>query len=149
MSGLVREAARLHIRSLVVARTISVAFAGQETSMRLLTSIYSEPAPTSSQSLWICACSAKNADLATPTAAKWWVARIQSGQVVSAGGGGPPCETFTIARSTDDGGPRPLRSAGQPQGLPGLTQHEWAQVQIGDKLLRFLLEVLLALAAYG
>ena len=100
------------------------------------------------QFLWICVCREKKADLATPSARSWWVARIYAGQVISAGGG-PPCETFTIARSRDEGGPRPLRSAMQPQGLPGLTRREWAQVQIGNKLLRFLIEVLLTLAAAG
>ena len=61
----------------------------------------------------------------------WWVNRME----VSAGGG-PPCETYTSARSHDDNGPRQLRSKDHPHGIPGLTMREWA---IGGKLLRFLL----------
>ena len=148
MSGLVREAARLHIRSLVVARTISVAFAGRDIHeiidqyiLRTCTHIFTISVDLCMQR--------QKCRLGYPHSCQV----VGSPHTVRAGclrrRGGPPCETFTIARSTDDGGPRPLRSAGQPQGLPGLTQHEWAQVQIGDKLLRFLLEVLLALAAYG
>ena len=90
----------------------------------------------------------QNADLATASAARWWTARVHSRQVVSAGGG-PPCETFTIARTHNNDGPRPLRFADHPQGLPGLTRKEWPQVHISDKLLRFFLEMLLALAANG
>ena len=43
---------------------------------------------------------------------------LLSGQVVAAGGG-PPCETFTVARQYD-GGPRPLRSSQHPWASPVL-----------------------------
>ena len=48
-----------------------------------------------------------------------------------------------------DGGPRPLRSADHPLGIPGLTLREWNQLRISDRLLRFLLDVLVALAMMG
>ena len=46
-------------------------------------------------------------------------------------------------------GPRPLRSCSYPHGLPGLHRREWRQLQIGDRLLHFLVEVLVALAVAG
>ena len=64
-------------------------------------------------------------------------------------GGGPPGEAYTIARHHNNGGPRPLRPADHPQGLPGLTYKEWCQIAIGDKLLRFLSDSLVALAVTG
>ena len=87
----------------------------------------------------------QSADLATPSALKWWRDRVFAGLVVSAGGG-PPCETYTAARH-HAGGPRPLRSPTERQGLPGLrmgTNYDWRQAAI-----RFLLDVLAALAIMG
>ena len=63
--------------------------------------------------------------------------------------GGPPCETYTAARQNDGLGPRPVRSATEPQGLPGLTWKEWQQIHIGDRLLRFILEMLLLMSILG
>ena len=48
---------------------------------------------------------------------------------------GPPCETWTVARHSDDNGPRPLRSAISPAGLPGLLPKERRQLAIGNDLL--------------
>ena len=98
----------------------------------------------------MCACSDSMPTLphlATASAVRWWVERVRAGQVVSAGGG-PPCETFTtIARSHDNNGPRPLRSTAHPQGQSRADTEGMGTdpIQIGDKLLRFLLEILLAL----
>ena len=89
----------------------------------------------------------QSADLATHAAVKWWRDRVFAGQIVSAGGG-PPCETYTAARH-HAGGPRPLRSPEERRGIPGLTKREWAQITIGDRLLRFLLDILAALATIG
>ena len=89
----------------------------------------------------------QSADLATHSAVKWWRDRVFAGQIVSAGGG-PPCETYTAARH-HAGGPRPLRSPDECRGIPGLTRREWAQITIGDRLLRFLLDILAALAIMG
>ena len=90
----------------------------------------------------------QNADLANHKALRWWRQRVLSGQIVSLGGG-PPCETYTVARRNDGLGPRPVRSAQEPRGLPGLKLREWQQIQIGDRLLRFLLEMLLLMALTG
>ena len=93
----------------------------------------------------------QHADLAKPGALPWWQARAASGQIVCAGGG-PPCDTYTAARyhALEDGtGPRPLRSASDPTGLPGLSRREQLQVWIGDCLLRFLIDLLSILAAMG
>ena len=48
---------------------------------------------------------------------------------------GPPCETWSRARSVDNGGPRPLRTRIFPVGLPHLTRREMAQVSVGNQLL--------------
>eukprot|EP00438_Fugacium_kawagutii_P022544 Skav206054 [mRNA] locus=scaffold587:310380:319699:- [translate_table: standard] len=87
------------------------------------------------------------ADLAKHSSSSWWLERVRSGQVVAAGGG-PPCETFTAARYAEDG-PRPVRSAAYPYGLPNLTAKEWKQVKVGTALVHFLLELLLELAWRG
>ena len=147
MSGLAKEAAMLHVRSLVIVHF----FSGFRRHGDIHTIIDHHVQRTGAQiftiSVDLCM-QRQHADLATAQAAKWWTASIHAGQVVSAGGG-PPCETFTIARRMDDDGPRPLRSRDHPQGLPGLTRKEWAQVHISNKLLRFMLEILHALAATG
>ena len=90
----------------------------------------------------------QKADLATHSALVWWKSRAYAGQLISIGGG-PPCETYTAARQSDDLGPRPLRSNLEPLGLPGLTAKEWNQIHIGDRLLRFLLDMLLTMALMG
>ena len=48
---------------------------------------------------------------------------------------GPPCETWSTARTADDSGPRPLRSAQQPVGLIGLYLKELMQLIVGNNLL--------------
>ena len=83
-------------------------------------------------------------NLLTQQAHDFWQGRIANGQVIGAGGG-PPCETFTAARF-QEGGPRPLRDAEFPHGLPSLTVREWHQVVVGTRLLHFLLDQLLLLA---
>ena len=47
------------------------------------------------------------------------------------------------------GGPRPIRSATEQRGLPGNSAKEWAQVLIGDRLLRFMIEIIVTLATMG
>ena len=90
----------------------------------------------------------QHTDLATHQSVHWWTARIRAGQVISAGGG-PPCETFSVARTQNDGGPRQLRSRNHPHGTPGLRMKEWRQLRIGDQLLRFMVEILIVLAQCG
>lgn len=86
-------------------------------------------------------------NLLTPHAHDFWQCCIANGQVIGAGGG-PPCETFTAARY-QEGGPRPLRDAEFPHGLPALNLREWRQVMVGTRLLHFLLDQLLLLAQCG
>ena len=52
---------------------------------------------------------------------------------------GPPCETWTAIRFLEmlaSKGPRPLRSASSPWALPNLSRREFAQLGIGNSLLR-------------
>jgi hypothetical protein len=146
MHGLARETALLHVRALVVVHFFSgfrrmgdIHHILDHRTMETGAQVFTISVDLCMQRL--------NGDLATPQASRWWRERVLSGQVVAAGGG-PPCETFTVARQYD-GGPRPLRDAKNPLGIPGLTLREWAQLRISDRLLRFLLDVLVALALMG
>ena len=150
MYGLAKEAAILHVRALVIVHFFSgfrrvgdihdiIEHRVQETGEHVF-----------EISVDLCM-QRQSADLAKPGALRWWHQRAASGQLVSAGGG-PPCETYTAARMhklPDGTGPRPLRSGTHPTGLPALRPKEWAQVWIGDALLRFLLDMLAILAAVG
>ena len=146
LGGLAADAARLHVRALVVVHF----FSGYRRSGDLHSIIDHQTARDGTHvfalSIDLCM-QRKTGNLARPEALSWWKGKIRSGQIVAAGGG-PPCETFTIARSAS-GGPRPVRSGDEPRGLPGNIQREWHQVSIGDKLLRFLLEILVVLAMQG
>ena len=48
---------------------------------------------------------------------------------------GPPCETWSVARTHGDDGPRPLRDTSAMCGLGGLTLRELLQLFIGNGLL--------------
>ena len=144
--GLARETAILHIRSLVLVHF----FSGYRREGDLHQVIEQKAQADGSHIFTISVdlCMQRlTGDLATSKALTWWKSRIRAGQVVGAGGG-PPCETYTVARMAT-GGPKPLRSAEHPRGMPGLSVREWQQVLIGDRLLRFLLEVLVLLAIMG
>ena len=146
MHGLARETALLHVRALVIVHFFS-GFRRMGDIHHIIDHCTMQTgAHVFTLSVDLCMQRIKG-DLATPQAARWWKERILSGQVVAAGGG-PPCETFTVARQYD-GGPRPLRSAAHPLGIPGLSIREWNQLRISDRLLRFLLDVLVALAMMG
>ena len=146
LGGLARAAAKLHVTALVVVHF----FSGFRRVGDLHEIIEHQVLESGKQifviSVDLCM-QRQSADLATPQASRWWRDRVFAGQVVSAGGG-PPCETYTAARHME-GGPRPLRLPEERQGLPGLTRKEWAQITIGDRLLRFLIDVILALALTG
>ena len=86
-------------------------------------------------------------DLSTASSLAFWIDKICRGFVMGAGGG-PPCETFTAARYMA-GGPPPLRSAEHWSGLPALRPRQWIQTQVGTRLIHFLLDILLCLAAHG
>ena len=86
-------------------------------------------------------------DLASDASLAFWKEQILSGRVFGAGGG-PPCETFTAARLAE-GGPRAVRTADDPTGLPFLTAREWRQVLVGTRLVQFIVDILLLLARTG
>jgi len=147
MRGLAREAARLHIRALVIVHF----FSGYRREGDLH-QIVEHAVQTNGDQILVLSVDLcmqrQKADLATHSALVWWKSRAHAGQLISIGGG-PPCETYTAARQSDDLGPRPLRSCLEPLGLPGLTAKEWNQIHIGDRLLRFLLDMLLTMAMLG
>lgn len=62
---------------------------------------------------------------------------------------GPPCETWTIARNRDDGGPRQIRTIHCLQGFPRLTFRELAQITVGNGLLGATLLLALVQFHYG
>lgn len=86
-------------------------------------------------------------DLTSDASAKFWKEQVLSGRVFGAGGG-PPCETFTSARLQGEG-PRALRTATEPTGLPDLSAREWRQVLVGTRLVQFILDILYVLAKTG
>eukprot|EP00435_Cladocopium_sp_Y103_P075451 s29_g58.t1 len=86
-------------------------------------------------------------NLATSKALQFWVRAVDTGQVCGAGGG-PPCETFSAARLME-GGPPPLRSEDWPLGFTNLRPRQWTQTIVGSRLVRFMIEILLRLAAAG
>ena len=62
---------------------------------------------------------------------------------------GPPCETWTVARNRDDGGPRQLRTVLCLQGFSRLTFRELAQVTVGNSLLCVTLLMIIVQYHYG
>ena len=101
MHGLAREAARLHIRCLVIVHVFSGYRRTDDIHHIIDQQAHRPGARVFTISVDLCL-QRQHADLATH---QWWTARIRSGQVVSAGGG-LPCETFTVARNRKDDGPR-------------------------------------------
>ena len=147
MQGLARAAALLHVRALVITHF----FSGYRREGDIH-QIIEQRAQANGDHIFVISVDLcmqrKSADLATHKALTWWKERALTGQLIAVGGG-PPCETYTAARQGDDQGPRPIRSADEPLGLPGITLREWQQLHIGDRLLRFLLEMLLTMAYLG
>ena len=146
-AGLVVDAARLHVKALVAVHFFSGYRRHGDIHQILEHHILGQGLQIFVVSVDLCM-QRERADLADRKALSWWRSRIHSGLVV-AGGGGPPCETFTAARQLDGEGPKPLRSATHPHGLPGLNHKEWRQVGIGDKLMHFLVDILVHLALAG
>ena len=62
--------------------------------------------------------------------------------------GGPPCESYSVARLLA-GGPPPVRSGQWPHGIPNIPVRSWRQVMIGSRLMRFIMDVFLALVLVG
>lgn len=62
---------------------------------------------------------------------------------------GPPCETWTVARNRDDGGPRQIRTIHCLRGLQRLTFKELAQILVGNGLLGATILLALVQFHYG
>ena len=66
---------------------------------------------------------------------------------------GPPCETWSVAREADgmspQKGPRPLRTAEAPWGLLDLTTREFQQLDVGNRLMLFALQICIVQASQG
>ena len=82
-------------------------------------------------------------DLADPDRVAFWLEAAKAGKVLFVLGG-PPCETWTVARWNDGArvdveGPRAVRSQQMLWGLGDLTSKEFGQVDLGNALLRTML----------
>ena len=82
----------------------------------------------------------------------FWVHLIRSGLVIG-GHGGPPCETYTLARwnvipGMEDA-PRPLRSSSHPWGIPFRRIREVQQMVAGSVLMMNTLSLLLLIYFCG
>lgn len=62
---------------------------------------------------------------------------------------GTPCNTFSVARFERNGGPDVLRTRGWLRGRPGLNADDRAKLELSEELVRFTVEVCLALHAAG
>lgn len=86
-------------------------------------------------------------DVSLPHVRSFWLDAIRRGWVAGALAG-PPCESWSTARSRElvgEAGPRPLRSREHLWGLPALRLCECQQVLLGNILLAFTIEVLVML----
>ena len=93
-------------------------------------------------------CLAKShSDLTNPSSMAFWKKQVDLGNILGLGGG-PSCETWSAARYLPDG-PTPLRSHHEPWGLAGRTLRQFDQIEVGTRLLFFLLELLLYIAPRG
>jgi len=88
-----------------------------------------------------------NGNLARVDTIALWRSRIREG-VVRGLLGGPPCETWSVARWSK-GGPRPLRRLDDCWGIPGLSQRHSEQVDVGNFLLQATLLLVAELVASG
>eukprot|EP00438_Fugacium_kawagutii_P008179 Skav214673 [mRNA] locus=scaffold923:519115:521790:- [translate_table: standard] len=81
-----------------------------------------------------------------PRTREFWLSAITKGWV-AATVAGPPCETWTVARhqhELDATGPRPVRYASALWGAAALRLRELRQLLVGNELLEFTIETLLA-----
>ena len=86
-------------------------------------------------------------NLASGEAIEWWRARIKDGQV-RGWLGGPPCETWSVARYLPDG-PPPLRTLLDIWGLDSVDERQSAQLTLGNFLLQASLSLALTSVAHG
>ena len=145
-TGLAREYARLHIKSLVAVHFYS-GYRREGDLHECLQHAQLKPGlELFVISVDLCL-QKQEGDLASERSRLFWLERIYQGQVCGAGGG-PPCESWSAARYQANG-PRPLRSEAHVYGLPSLTLREWRQTRVGTRLLHFLFEVVAALCPMG
>ena len=97
-------------------------------------------------SIDLCLCR-EHSDLTSRESYEWWLQKAKDGYVIGAGGG-PPCETYSAARLLPEG-PPPLRSANDEWGNRGLTKRQHVQVEVGSKLVQFLVTFITALVPLG
>ena len=86
----------------------------------------------------------RNGDLTRVEIQQLWVNFISRATVVGAYLA-PPCNTWSISRwraLSDGEGPRPVRSASQPFGLPSMSLREVEHVLLGNCLLFFAMDIL-------
>ena len=145
-SGLATLNARMNISTLVFVHF----FSGYRRSQDLHSILEHVVLPNGLQlfALSVDMCLQKAAgDLSSDASVSFWRKQIMAGRVFGAGGG-PPCESFTAARLSG-AGPRAVRSASEPTGLPYLTAKEWRQVLVGTRSVQFILDIILLLAQVG
>ena len=146
LAGLAKEYALLNVKSLVFVHFFSGFRRKGDLHQHLEHRIIAPGLELHVISVDLCL-QKEQGNLLAPHAHAFWQRQIASGQIIGAGGG-PPCETFTAARFQEDG-PRALRVAEFPHGLPALSGREWRQVLVGSRLFQFLLDQLLLLAQCG
>ena len=82
---------------------------------------------------------ANKGDLTKWTTVNFWILQMRDGRVAALLAG-PPCETWSAARTRPlpnvKRQPRPLRSRQQPWGLSYLSNREYDQLDLGNQLLR-------------
>ena len=92
-------------------------------------------------------------DLMQTSVQQRWLSFIRDGFVCGLGNG-PPCETWSVARSQAveglrNGGPRPLRDDDQLWGKPDLLAGEAHQVHVGNCLMGFSVRATMAQGVVG
>lgn len=146
LRGLARETALLHIRCRVFVHF----FSGYRRKGDLHELLEQHVFPDGQQlfvlSVDMCL-QRERGDLASSSSLVWWMERIKSGQICGAGGG-PPCESYSVARLLD-GGPPSVRSGTWPEGIPNISLQAWRQVMVGSRLMRFILDAFLLLVLVG
>eukprot|EP00438_Fugacium_kawagutii_P000288 Skav210752 [mRNA] locus=scaffold1498:120794:126919:+ [translate_table: standard] len=99
-------------------------------------------------------CDSQWGDVSSPSVCEYWYTSIRSGYV-SGMVAGPPCETWSVARSralADDPrhrGPRPVRDAYSLWGFDALRVKECLQVLLGNTLLGFTLQAFVLMQLSG
>eukprot|EP00959_Pyramimonas_sp_CCMP1952_P370704 7763913-Pyramimonas_sp.AAC.1 len=101
------------------------------------------PRRLSSLSCRLICCSIKSqGHLTRPGSAQSWIRHIKVGRIVALGGG-PPCETLSVARWRERG--PPLRSWQAPWGITGLRTAHRLQASVAKDLFQAHVEILCAM----